>query len=124
MTRWSSFPYSSTFRYPVPYAPTLNISLQSSNHCKSTTKHTFHPQQVREKTPHSHFTPYSFSIFSASTMAFLLLLYQMATFAPASAKACATDKPIPAPAPDTMAVLPWRENMGSTRPAGGATVLL
>ena len=32
-----------------------------------------------------HLTPNFFSIFAASSSAFLLLLYQMATFAPASA---------------------------------------
>jgi hypothetical protein len=71
-----------------------------------------------------HFTPYSFSIFSASWMAFLLLLYQMATLAPASARPCATARPIPAPAPETMAVLPLRENNGMTRWDSGALVLL
>lgn len=63
------------------------------------------------------------AIFSASAMAFLLLLYQIATFAPASAKACATESPIPAPAPETIAVLPLSENIGITRAYSGAVVL-
>lgn len=72
-----------------------------------------------------HFTPKVFSIFSASAMAFLLLLYQMATLAPASARAWATARPMPAPAPETMAVLPLREKRGRTRSVyWGATVLL
>jgi hypothetical protein len=71
----------------------------------------------------SHFTPYSASIFSASLRAFLLLLYQIATFAPASANACATANPIPAPAPETMAVRPLREKRGSTWSVVGAVVL-
>ena len=57
-------------------------------------------------------------------MAFLLLLYQIATFAPASARACATAKPIPAPAPETIAVLPLSEKRGRTRSDSGAVVLL
>jgi len=56
-------------------------------------------------------------------MAFLLLLYQIATFAPASAKACATESPIPAPAPETIAVRPLSENIGITRAYSGADVL-
>jgi hypothetical protein len=71
-----------------------------------------------------HFTPYSFSIFSASAIAFLLLLYQIATFAPASANAWATANPIPAPAPETIAVRPAREKSGRTRLEVGAIVLL
>lgn len=72
-----------------------------------------------------HLTPKVFSIFSASWMAFLLLLYQMATLAPASARAWATARPIPAPAPETMAVRPLREKRGSTRSVYlGASVLL
>lgn len=65
------------------------------------------------------------AIFSASSMAFLLLLYQIATLAPASASAWATAKPIPAPAPETIAVRPLSENMGITRfvVSSGATVL-
>ena len=57
-------------------------------------------------------------------MAFLLLLYQIATLAPASASACATASPIPAPAPETMAVRPLREKSGRTWSEMGATVLL
>ena len=48
----------------------------------------------------------------------------MATFAPASARACAAANPIPAPAPETMAVRPLSENRGRTFPAFGAVVLL
>jgi len=52
----------------------------------------------------------------------LLLLYQIATFAPASAKPWVTAKPISAPAPETTAVLPLREKGGRTRLFLGAIV--
>ena len=49
----------------------------------------------------------------------------MATLAPASARAWATAKPIPAPAPETIAVRPLREKSGRTRSVySGASVLL
>ncbi len=63
-------------------------------------------------------------MFSASVIAFLLLLYQIATLAPASARACATARPIPAPAPETIAVRPASEKRGRTRSEIGAVVLL
>lgn len=53
----------------------------------------------------------------------LLLLYQIATFAPASAKPWVTAKPISAPAPETTAVLPLREKGGRARSFLGAIVL-
>ena len=70
-----------------------------------------------------HITPYVFSMFKASEIAFLLLLYHIATLAPASASACATANPIPAPAPDTIAVRPLREKSEKTRSDGGGEVL-
>lgn len=71
-----------------------------------------------------HFTLKDLLIFSDSAIAALLLLYQMATLAPASAKAWATARPIPWPAPDIMAVFPVKENNGMTAPLAGGTVLL
>lgn len=70
-----------------------------------------------------HLTPYVFSMFSASTRACLLLLYQIATLAPASARPWATARPIPAPAPETMAVRPFREKSGRTRSLLGMSML-
>lgn len=69
-------------------------------------------------------TAYSFAICLAdSSASSFLLLYQMATFAPASANAWATANPMPDVAPDTMAVLPFSEKSGRTRSELGATVL-
>jgi len=61
----------------------------------------------------------SAAAFSASSF---LELYQMATLAPASARACATPNPMPELAPETMAVLPLREKRGSTRLDWGTSV--
>lgn len=52
-----------------------------------------------------------------------LLLYQIATFASASAKPWVAAKPIPALAPETIAVLSPREKGGRTRSFLGAIVL-
>jgi hypothetical protein len=71
-----------------------------------------------------HLTSYFFAIFSASSIALGLLLYHIATLAPASARACATDNPMPAPAPETMAVRPLSEKRAKTPLASGAVVLL
>lgn len=73
---------------------------------------------------HVHLTPYCFPILSLSMRAFGFALYQIATFAPASANASATAKPIPAAAPVTIAVRPFREKSGRTLLTFGATVLL
>lgn len=81
-------------------------------------------QTAREEGIHIHLTPYCFSMFEASSRAFLFPLYHIATFAPASANACATTNPMPAPAPVTMAVRPFKEKRGRTLPFGGAAVLL
>lgn len=48
----------------------------------------------------------------------------MATLAPDSARACATARPMPAPAPDTIAVLPLLLKSGSTFFSEGGLVLL
>ena len=47
----------------------------------------------------------------------------MAVLAPASARPWATASPIPAPAPETMAVLPLRLKSGSTLSVLGGLVL-
>lgn len=59
-------------------------------------------------------TPHFSAMACARSTAFALVLYHIATLAPDSAKASATARPIPAPAPETMAVLPFSENSGST----------
>lgn len=52
-------------------------------------------------------------------------LYQIPTLAPASAYALATARPIPPPAPDMMAVLPFSEKSDITPRSGdGGRVLL
>lgn len=71
----------------------------------------------------SHFTPKSSAICSAFSSAFLLELYQIATLAPCSASARATCKPIPAPAPETIAVLCFSEKRPFMLSSLGAVVL-
>lgn len=67
--------------------------------------------ESRRKEP---WTPYFASMSFARSWAFGLLLYHSATFAPASAKAWATARPMPSAAPVTMAVRPLREKRGRT----------
>ena len=67
-----------------------------------------------------HFTPYFFSISAVWSNACLFPCYQIATLAPASANACTTCSPIPAPEPDTIAVLCFRLNSWVTWVSLGA----
>lgn len=60
---------------------------------------------------------YSFATCLAASTAALFLWYSIATLAPASARASAIARPRPLPAPETMAVLPVRENCGNMRDA-------
>lgn len=71
-----------------------------------------------------HLTLKASSILAAFLIASLFLLYQMATLAPASAKALAAARPIPPPAPEMIAVLPAREKRDMAPLSAGGAVLL